>query len=230
MKQYIFAASAAVLLSGCSILGGTPSDENTEDPTAEFRVEELHFEEHSTNDGSIYSPTNNSLLIGAGQSYQVGDIINVDMSESIDAQDSVEAEMNQSSSYSGGASLDLPTPFESLNGSLTGNLDTKKKVKGDGSSSQSHSIEGSIACSITHVYPNGVMKIKGTKKITLQKGSEIIGISGYIRQQDVSTTTNTIPSSRIANAQIYYRGEGKLAEKSSEGWFTNFVGGKYWPF
>ena len=230
MKHVLLTVCSALILSGCSAIGGNDEQAKEDDPTAEFRVEALHFEEHSANDGSIYSPSNNSLLIGAGQSYQIGDIINVDMSESIDAQDSVEAEMNQSSSHSGEGSLGLPTPFDGLNGSFTVGIDTDKIVSGDGSSSQSHSIKGSIACSITQVYPNGVMKIKGTKKITLQKGSEIIGISGYIRQQDVSTTTNTISSSRIANAKIYYRGEGKLADKSSEGWFTNFVGGKYWPF
>lgn len=229
-RRKAFALSFAISLMGCSTLGSDSAEKNESDPTAEFQVEDLNFNTKQSNDGSIYSSNNNSLLIGTGQSYQVGDIINVDMSESIDAQDSVEAEMNQKSSYSASGSLSLPAPLDGLNGSLTGGLDTNKKVSGDGSSSQSHSIEGSIACSVTEIFPNGVLKIVGTKRITLQKGSEVVGISGYIRQQDVSTTTNTIPSSRIANAKIYYRGEGKLSEKSSEGWFTNFIGGKYWPF
>lgn len=219
----------ALTMSGCSSLNDQ-SEQSSEDPITPFLTEELAFDRGEYVEGSIFAVGGNTLLVGAGQSYQIGDIVNVEMEESIDAQDSVKSKMNQKSSYSSSAGLILPAQLGDINASLSGDVETDKKVSGDGSSSQSHSIEGSIACTVTKVYPNGVLEIKGNKRITLEKGSEWIGITGYIRQQDIATTTNTIRSSRIANAQIYYRGEGKMYEQASEGWLTNFIGGKWWFF
>lgn len=221
-------ALSIFLLSGCSSLGSEKKDVS---PTEEFEVGELDYGVSSTSGGSIYGSGSNALLIGAGSSYQIGDIINVDMSESIDAQDSIESKISQKTSNTSSMGLVIPVPSgDGVDQKFDFELANSKKIDGDGSSSQSHKIEGSIACTVTKVYPNGVLVIKGTKQITLERGSETVAIYGHIREQDISTTTNTISSSRMANAKIYYKGEGKIYEKSDEGWLSSFIGGKYWPF
>lgn len=216
------------LLSGCA--GGRYQIVQQDNATKDFEVGDLEFPPESAVGGSIFSSGNSSLLLGAEQSYRVGDIVIVEMEESIDAEDSTSSKANQKSTTSTGIGLTLPTSMSGADDELSFELSNDKKVNGSGSTSQSHKIDGNIACTVTKVLPNGVLLIKGTKKITLEKGSETVAIYGHIREQDISITTNTIPSSRIANAKIYYKGEGMIYEKSSEGWLSSFIGGKYWPF
>lgn len=216
------------LLSGCA--GGRYQIVDRESPTKDFEVGDLDFPSEYVVGGSIFSSGSSSLLLGAERSYRVGDIVIVEMEESIDAQDSTVSKATQKSTTTTGAGITLPVAVGGDKDAFSFNLSNDKKVNGSGSTSQSHKIDGSIACTVTKVFPNGVLLIKGTKKITLEKGSETVAIFGHIREQDISITTNTIPSSRIANAKIYYKGEGMIYEKSSEGWLSSFIGGKYWPF
>ncbi|WP_369686485.1 flagellar basal body L-ring protein FlgH [Photobacterium kishitanii] len=51
-----------------------------------------------------------------------------------------------------------------------------------------------------------------------------------IREADISTTDNTIPSNKIANARIYYIGEGDNYDRSQSGFLTDAVSSKYWMF
>ncbi|WP_210498415.1 flagellar basal body L-ring protein FlgH [Vibrio crassostreae] len=230
MKKNLFALSVLALLTGCSSMSSV-EPETKDDPLEDFDVGSLDFDFGQAQGGSIYSNGSNSLLMGAGKSFQVGDIVNVEMSEEIDAEDSISSSMTQKSTNKTDIGLTIaPTTGVGTDGEVAFDFTNDKKVDGDGSSSQSHKIEGSIACTVTKTFANGVLEIKGKKIITLEKGSETVAIYGYIREQDISTTTNTIPSSRIANAKIYYKGEGVLYEKSSEGWLSSIIGGKYWAF
>ena len=70
--------------------------------------------------------------------------------------------------------------------------------------------------------------MRGEKQLALTEGSEIIQLSGIIRPTDISPS-NMVQSSRLANAQIAYRGTGDLANASKPGWGTSALM-KIWPF
>ena len=71
----IILPSMFIILSGCA--SKIPTMEELEP----FQVGEIEYSKNDTSDGSIYNSGNNSLLIGVGKRYQVGDIINILMSE-----------------------------------------------------------------------------------------------------------------------------------------------------
>lgn len=218
--------TALISLVGCSSTSKMPTDKENLVP---FEIGEIIYNTSSPTDGSIYGDGTNQLLIGVGNRYQVGDIVIVNMEESIDATDSksTKTKSSVSSSTAGGASISL---FDEMWSKGKIDYSANKKADGSGSTAQSHSLAGSIACTVTKVYPNGVLEIKGTKQLTLEKGTETVALVGHIKEQDISTTTNTINSDRIANSRIYYKGDGYITDKSTEGWLSSIVIGKYWPF
>ena len=70
---------------------------------------------------------------------------------------------------------------------------------------------------VTKVFSNGNMEILGQKKLTLNNGDEYIRLVGIIRPEDISTT-NTVSSAKIAEAQIEYVGAGILDSATKPGW------------
>jgi flagellar L-ring protein precursor FlgH len=79
---------------------------------------------------------------------------------------------------------------------------------------------------VVSVGPNGLLQVKGTKIIDVDKAKQDIAFSGWVRAQDVSPT-NLIESSRVADAQIGYASPGPLG-KPKQG-IVSKVLGVVWP-
>ncbi|ELP6119119.1 TPA: flagellar basal body L-ring protein FlgH [Vibrio vulnificus] len=224
MHRSLMAACVAGLLSAC-VSNDIPKQEDL----SPFTSGDIAFPTKQISNGSIFSGASSPLMIGVGRSYNVGDIVIVRMSEDINAQDSTKSKVSQKSSSKSSMGLNAPnfidTPY-----SIGFDMGHDEKVEGSGASSQSHSLEGSIAATVTSIYPNGVLELKGYKEITLENGIETIAITGRVREQDISTTDNSVSSNRLADAKIYYKGSGEIYDKSQSGWLTDVITGKYWPF
>jgi len=136
--------------------------------------------------------------------------------------------------FGGGAdSLSAPTFIGSSNSVKRGlkGLDfnnLKVESKGTGSANQAASLAGAVAVTVTQVLPNNSLLIQGQKNLSLTEGSETVRIRGVISMDDIQPD-NTVLSSRIANAQISYKGAGNLADVSKLGWGTKAFN-KVWPF
>ena len=78
------------------------------------------------------------------------------------------------------------------------------------------------------VLPNGLLRIEGSKIISVNSEEEIMVISGLVRQRDV-LATNEVASSRIANMRIDFYGQGVVADKQSPGWGARIFD-TIWPF
>ena len=100
---------------------------------------------------------------------------------------------------------------------------------GDGASSLSNSLSGSITVFVAEVMPNGNLVIRGEKKLTLNQGDEYIRVTGIVRPMDV-TPDNTIASTKVANAEIFYSGDGSINDANRMGWLARFFNGSMWPF
>jgi flagellar L-ring protein precursor FlgH len=79
------------------------------------------------------------------------------------------------------------------------------------------------------VLPNGNMRVRGEKRVTLNDGDEYIRLSGIVRPIDI-TTANTIPSSKVADATIMYTGEGSMADSNKVGWLARIFMSPWFPF
>ena len=194
--------------------------------------------------GSIFNDNRSSRRFGYKQNYRVGDILTVILSESTQAQrnsgigtvkEGVNTPLSQLQKVFGGGadSLSAPTFIGSSNSVKRGlkGLDfnnLKVESKGTGSANQAASLAGAVAVTVTQVLPNNSLLIQGQKNLSLTEGSETVRIRGVISMDDIQPD-NTVLSSRIANAQISYKGAGNLADVSKLGWGTK-VFNKVWPF
>ncbi len=182
------------------------------------------------NSGSIYKVGFGINLFEDTKAHRVGDLITVMLSESTTAQKSA------STSSSKDQNIDFPTPTlmgmpfthngrEILNNEVAMGND----FSGDGSSSLSNSLNGSITVFVAQVMPNGNLMIRGEKKLTLNQGDEFIRITGIVRPMDVSPD-NTVASTKVANAEIFYSGDGAINDANRMGWLAQFFNGSLWPF
>lgn len=220
----------AMILSASILTGCASSEDITKaDNLKPFELGKIEYPSTQPKNGSIFTSSQNSMMLGVGKAFNVGDIVIIKMQEQIDAQDSTKSKTSRKASSKSGLGFTMPTIIETPP-SATFNLSHNQNVDGDGSSSQSHKLQGNIAVTVTKVFPNGILEIKGVKEITLEHGTEVIAITGKIREQDISTTDNSVSSSRIAGAKIYYKGRGDIYNRSQAGWLTNALTGKYWFF
>lgn len=172
--------------------------------------------------GTIYRANTDIRLFEDLRAARVGDILTVQLIEETSASKSA----NTSTSKSTEATLANPNVFGrpvTRNGIplLGGTLDGETTFDGAGSSNQSNSLEGDITVTVVERYPNGNLRIRGEKWVTLNQGREFIRLSGIIRPYDVGPD-NTVASARIADAQITYSSRGALAAANRMGLFARF--------
>jgi flagellar L-ring protein precursor FlgH len=171
--------------------------------------------------GAIYQASAGYAPLTSGaRASAVGDILTIILAERTQATKSA----TQSTDRNGAFGLTPPStgPF-ALFGASDLNMGGAQSFKGIGQAAQSNAITGEISVTIAATYPNGTMLVRGEKTVTLNRGEEIVRLSGLIRSADISLD-NRVPSTRVADARITYTGKGEIARASRQGWLQRFFG------
>jgi flagellar L-ring protein precursor FlgH len=95
-----------------------------------------------------------------------------------------------------------------------------------GQARRENRFQNEMSVRVVAVGPNGLLQVKGTKVIDVDKAKQDIAFTGWVRAQDVSVS-NVIESSRVADAQIGYASPGPLG-KPKQGIITKVLGA-LWP-
>jgi flagellar L-ring protein precursor FlgH len=98
---------------------------------------------------------------------------------------------------------------------------SQSSFKGNGNTSQTSSMNGTVAVTIAEVRPNGTALVRGEKRMLLSQGDEWIQFSGIVRLADIDED-NSILSSRVADARSEYSGRGSIQRAGREGWLSKF--------
>jgi flagellar L-ring protein FlgH len=175
--------------------------------------------------GAIYQTGHYTPLTSGIRAGHVGDILTVVLAERTSASKANSANTGRN----GGIGLTPPSTgplslFEPTDVKLSGT----QSFKGKGDAAQSNTLSGEITVTVAEIFPNGTMRIRGEKLITLNRGDESIQLSGIVRAADISAD-NRIASTRIADAHIRYTGKGEIARASQQGWLQRFFA-KISPF
>jgi flagellar L-ring protein precursor FlgH len=99
---------------------------------------------------------------------------------------------------------------------------------GSGDTSRTGTLTATITAKVVEVLPNSSLVIESRKEVVVNNEKEIVVLRGIVRPDDISTS-NTISSAYVADAQIYLVGDGVLDDKQSQGWLVRFLD-KVWPF
>lgn len=223
MKLKLFLLLLVIFNSACSSI--RPTEKTEFSPV----VRPLVSSQPVYKSGSLYQASN-MLLFEDPRPHKVGDLLTVVLQESTNASKKASTATTKSDANT----LTSPTLFGSpvTNGG-TEILDTDyaqdRSFTGEGDSSQSNSLTGNITVTVVDVLTNNNLVVQGEKWLTLNQGDEYVRIQGVVRPQDVRAD-NTVLSTRIADAQIAYSGEGFVQESNEQGWLAQFFNSKWWPF
>jgi flagellar L-ring protein precursor FlgH len=178
--------------------------------------------------GAIYQQAGPYSLVGDIKAHYVGDTITVQLAEKTQASKSASTDAKKDAAVDTGIPILAGTTIK-LNGNnlLTNKFESKEDFTGQGSSSQSNSLNGNITVTVSQVLPNGNLVVRGEKWLTLNQGEEYVQIQGIVRPADIGAD-NSIPSYRVADARITYSGKGTLNDANRPGFLTRMLI-KLWP-
>lgn len=180
--------------------------------------------------GAIYQANHDMRLFEDQSAKRVGDILTVLLEEDTRAKKRADLDTKKKTAISVTApNIAGFDPSLLFGKDLSATLASESDFGGAGTANQSNSLQGHISVTVVDVYPNGNLKIRGEKRLTLNDGSEYIRLSGIVRVVDIDAD-NTIQSRKIADATIMYTGDGSVANASKVGWFAGFFQHPLFPF
>jgi flagellar L-ring protein FlgH len=158
------------------------------------------------------------------RAFAVGDLIIVRIDEYTLA--SANMSDNASQRRKKNADFELVAAGSAIPGATFGTSNNGESTQ-RGDRSRQLRLDGEITARVMSIDPvTGVLTIKGTKTIGVDKEQQLINFSGAIRPQDLGGM-NTIESSRVADAKLDIANKGSLG-KAKQGLFGKIISA-LWP-
>ncbi len=183
----------------------------------------------SQSSGGIYQAGYDNRLFEDHTARRVGDILTVTLNENTASKKDASNQDSKDDSVSVGLPALFGLGAMLLGSDMKTSMTSNKAFKGKGNTDQSNKLNGSISVTVVELLPNGNLKIRGEKRITLNQGDEFVRLSGIVRPVDI-TPANVIDSQKIADATFMYTGEGSLADSSTKGWLSRVLNSPWFPF
>ncbi|MCX4029905.1 flagellar basal body L-ring protein FlgH [Endozoicomonas sp. SM1973] len=222
----VIAASIISVLPGCISLPAEPND------PAYAPVYPATPKPAELNNGAIYQSGFEITLYEDRKAHRVGDIITIQLNESTRAKKEADTELSKNTDATVANPTVLGKTAKGLFGndlSLSTTLSADREFEAETESEQSNSLSGNITVTVSEVLPNGLLKVRGEKWLTLNRGDEYIRITGMVRPDDIGPD-NVVSSQKVADARITYSGRGELADSNTAGWITRLILSAFFPF
>ncbi len=152
---------------------------------------------------------------------RIGDIITILVDES------TIASANRTDVRSQDRNRDLGIGYnvagEGSSASASSRVDHSDRFRGESSRQERFVTE--VSARVVEQGENGLVRIEGEKRVTIDNHEQQIAISGWVRSQDISRS-NTVASVRLADAEVTYGSRGNLGRVRGI-WWRLF--GWLWP-
>lgn len=226
MKPIILLSITALVLMGCDTLPSRDPD------FAPVQPADLRPPQQSN--GGIYQAGYDMRLFEDHAARRVGDILTVIFDENTIAkkQANSKATKNSDVTVKGSAPAVFGIPTQDIMGSdlsTSMQYSVDRETEGKGDARQSNNLTGDISVTVVEVLPNGNLRVRGEKRVTMNDGSEYIRLAGIVRPIDINVA-NRVPSSRVADATIMYTGDGALADTNKPGWISRILSSPWFLF
>ncbi len=228
MKNFLWMLTILLLLAGCA---GPASqiDLREVEPVVPIMQEPAPPQTA----GSLWSESRAGLYRDV-KAATVGDIVTVAITENASASKEAKTSTSRDSSMSAGITslLGLERSVATMAGlaDATSLIDAEASndFEGNGKTSRKEDLVATLTTQVVEVMPNGNLRIKGNKTITVNSETQIVQLSGIVRPSDISTG-NVVNSQHVLNARIAYVGAGVISDKQQPGWLVRGLD-KVWPF
>lgn len=185
------------------------------------------------NNGAIFQASHSQGLFEDYKARRIGDVLTIILNERTNARKAATASTSKDSE------LELALGNINIAGRPVGGLEALslfgatgsggRSFDGAGSAAQSNQLDGRITVTVAEVLTNGNLLVQGEKWLGINQGSEYVRFRGIVRPVDISAA-NTVASTQVANAQVYYGGTGALADSNAQGWLSRFFNSPIFPF
>lgn len=222
MKAFILMGLSLAIMTGCDTLPKRDPDFAPVQP-ADLRPP-------AQRNGAIYQSGYDVRLFEDIKTRRVGDVLTVTLNESTKAKKLADMTAAKDTNVS----VTAPTLFGIASQAVLGHdlktsLAASSSFDGGGTANQSNSLTGDISVTVVEVIPNGNLRVRGEKRVTLNDGDEYVRVSGIVRPIDIDAS-NSLPSSKLADATIMYTGEGAVADANKVGWIGRILLSPWFPF
>ncbi|MDP3539390.1 MAG: flagellar basal body L-ring protein FlgH [Azonexus sp.] len=204
---------AAVVCAGCTTVPPTNIHQPmTARPAPRYEAQ--------VGNGAIFQTGYSRPLFEDRRARFVGDTITIKITESTSATAKNSNKLDKTNAQS--ASV---TAFKGLPGRGVLGLDlganSSTAFSGKGEAANNNVFSGSITVTVIDVMPNGNLLVSGEKQLAIGEEQEFVRISGVINPSFVDFS-NSIDSSKVADARIEYKSAGQIAEGQIMGWMARF--------
>lgn len=116
----------------------------------------------------------------------------------------------------------LPTSSKNVGIDTRNNADQQQR----GTARRENRFQNELSVRVVAIGPNGLLQLKGTKNISVDKQMQDVVFTGWARPQDI-TASNMVESARIADAQLGYLSPGNLGKPKTS--ILSKLVGAFWP-
>jgi flagellar L-ring protein precursor FlgH len=178
-------------------------------------------------EGSLFSEASPGFLQDT-RAGRVGDIVVIRIDEQADAKGDAGTKLSKGSKKDSGIDAlaglvpAMKRSMPEVDPAKLLSLISQSDFAGEGTTRRKGALSGNIAVRVRKRMPNGDLYLEGTKVVMINNEEYHLYISGLIRSADVAQD-NTIPSSRVADAQVEFTGRGDVADQVDRGWLTKVL-------
>ena len=162
---------------------------------------------------------NGNLIRFSRPTLGIGNVVTIVVNENNTAVS--DATTNRSKDAKLGANWDFGAILPKVVKSSTA-LEGTDSFQGTGTTQRDGKIQVSIAATIEEVLPNGTLRVIGHKTMRVNDEDTTITVRGIVRPLDIGVD-NTVDSSRVADMQIDYKGDGPATAKATPGLLTRVL-------
>jgi flagellar L-ring protein FlgH len=163
---------------------------------------------------SMFDELTYRSLVNDTKASRVGDVLTVVIQEVASASSTADLRAQRNFAVSAQAGTSGAGPY-----SASASTDTQSD--GAGRTQRSGRLLAQISVRVLALNDNGDLIVAGEQSLRINDEDQLITLSGVVRPRDIGES-NTVLSSRIADARIRFAGEGFVTEQSRPGWLARF--------
>jgi flagellar L-ring protein precursor FlgH len=186
-------------------------------------------------EGSLWNNRHPAGLVADHRAHNVGDLVTISITETAKASEIANTQTSKDSGVTVGIGslFGLSFPITSFTDKEL-NVDTAVQgtvgnvSKGQGKTERQSSFTSFVTARVIQVLPNNNLMIQGQRQLRINNETEVVTLTGIVRPQDIDRT-NTVPSTRVAEARVTISGVGVVSDKQKVGWMQRIFD-HVWPF
>lgn len=175
----------------------------------------------AANAASLWLSGNDLYSSKGSRDFKPGDIITIIISEESNAQSKATTNTSKESQIQATSAPQIPF-FKKVVGQFLGNNQIKNEFDGQGTTTRSGKLTGTVTATILEVMSNGNILLEGSRSIRVNRETQIMRVRGVARPRDIDSG-NAVNSKMLADAQIKFDGNGAVGRVNRPGLITKFM-------